>query len=83
MKYKVFIISIILFMISWCSLVNEKKIEESENIDVKTFLDLESNTWEIIDNNSETSTVITLEEELEAQKLEEDIKKLIDTLFEE
>ena len=92
-KYMKVLYVLITLTLSSCSFVNEKNIEESEYIDVDTFLS--TKTWEIL-NNSWTSSVedlqindeeILIEELSDEEKIieettEEDIKNLIDILFE-
>ncbi|MFK7779712.1 MAG: hypothetical protein QM490_01065 [Candidatus Gracilibacteria bacterium] len=74
MKSKIFIFTLSLLTISGCSFVNENNIKESNNIDVETFLETETNIKQ--------DTYIKTEAEIEAEKLEEELKKLIDILFE-
>lgn len=110
MKFKNLIIILGLIILSWCSFINENKIKESENIDVETFLETQTNTWEIskeeiiietdeikedmveeiniIETEKEKIEEIKVveesldESEIEAQELEDELKKLIDILFE-
>ena len=70
MKKTIITWTLLIFLLSWCSFINEKQIEESNPIDIDTFLEKEIKKPEIS------------EEELEGEKVEEEIKELIDILFE-
>lgn len=66
---------ICIFLISWCSFINKKNIEESNSIDVNTFIKEET-------KKTETSIEKINEEQIEEEKVEWEIEELIDILFE-
>lgn len=83
MKYKILVIILSIFIISSCSFINENKIRESENIDVETFLEFQTNTWNIDTDENIILETIDESNEIKEEKVEEKIiikheKKVID-----